>query len=85
LSRARIVIPETKSDLGTLAVAIKTKHLDLGAASPLKDMDWATLGPAIDEASGFDKTATQLAKDAEKATGSRHISHFGCSGGLRPP
>ena len=72
IGRARIVIPENKSDLCTLAVAIKTQHLAMGPASPLKDMDWAQLGPAIDEASGFDKTATPLSKDAEKATGSRH-------------
>ena len=68
---ARIVIPENKSALCTLAAAIKTKHLALGAASPLKDMDWATLGPAIDEAAGFDKSAKQLEKDVEKAYGER--------------
>ena len=72
IGRARIVIPENKSDLGTLAVAIKTQHLAMGPASPLKDRDGAQLGPAIDEASGFDKTATPLSKDAEKATGSRN-------------
>ena len=69
---ARIVIPENKSELCTLAAAIKKKHLDLGAASPLSGMKWDDLGPAIDEASGFDKSATQLAKDAEKAMGNRN-------------
>ena len=68
---ARIVIPENKSELCTLAAAIKAKHTALGAGSPLKDMKWDDLGPAIDEASGFDKSAKQLAKDAEKATGER--------------
>ena len=72
IGRARIVIPENKSDLGTLAVAIQTQHLAMGPASPLKDRDGAQLGTAIDQASGFDQTATPLSKDAEKATGSRH-------------
>ena len=44
----------------------------MGPASPWKDRDWAQLGPAIDEASGFGQTATPLSKAAEKATGSRH-------------
>jgi hypothetical protein len=65
---ARVVIPENKSQA---ASAIKTKHLALGAASPLSGMDWTNLGPAIDEAAGFDKTAKQLEKDTEKAYGER--------------
>jgi hypothetical protein len=44
----------------------------LGAASPLNGMKWDELGPAIDQAAGFDTSAKQLAKDSETATGERN-------------
>ena len=69
---ARVVIPENPSDVCTLAAAVKTKHVTLADASPLKGMKWDDLGPAIDEAAGFDKSAKHLAKDAETATGERN-------------
>jgi hypothetical protein len=68
---ARVVIPENKSAICALAAAIKTKHLAMGAASPLNGMKWDELSPAIDEAAGFDKQAKQLEKDTEKAYGER--------------
>ena len=71
MSKARVMIPTNPSELLQLAQAIKQKHDALGDASPLKSLDWTANGPVIAQATAFDGQATQLRRDAEKATASR--------------
>ncbi len=71
MPKERVVIPTNPSELLQLAQAIKQKHDALGDASPLKSLDWAANGTVIAQATEFDGQATQLRRDAEKATASR--------------
>lgn len=68
----RVDIPRTNpTERLRLAAAILAKHTALAAASPLKDLNWTTVGPTVATATGFDTTAKQLEKDLEKAYGDR--------------
>src|SRR5437660_11608666 len=62
---ARINVPDNSDDFLKLAEDIYAKHQELGASSPLKDLDWSASGPAIEEAKTHDEEAKKLRRKAE--------------------
>lgn len=72
MAKPRVEIPRSnKAERLRLAAAIYAKHVELGASSPLKDLNWTTVGPMANTAIAADTLAKQLERDLEKAYGER--------------
>ncbi len=67
----RIEIPKNPTLFLTLAVKIAAKNTELGDASPLKALDWATMGQKISDAASYDVQATDLHRQGESFTEKR--------------
>ncbi len=80
----RVKIPTDPSERITLAKAISAKHADLGAASPLNDMeDEADYSASLAKADTQDAKADKARKEAETATGERNKHMPAVDGGIR--
>jgi hypothetical protein len=80
----RVKIPTDPSERIKLAKAISAKHADLGAASPLNDMeDEADYASALTNADAQDAKADKARKEAETATGERNKHMPAVDGGIR--
>ena len=80
----RVKIPTDPSERIKLAKAISAKHDDLGAASPLTDMeDEADYASALTSADAQDTIADRARKESETATGERNRHMPAVDGGVR--
>lgn len=70
-NKVKVSIPTDPTALLALLKAVQTKHLALGAASPLAGLNWAEIGPDLAEATAKDNLSDDLYRQAEKATGDR--------------
>lgn len=66
INKVRIVIPKNPKEMLELAAKIYAKNEAVGAQSPLTSLDWADLGPKIQEALEFHNEAEELKKQMEK-------------------
>jgi hypothetical protein len=71
---ARINIPSNPDDLIKLAQSIVAKHTADGAGSPLAALNMADMGTKTTTADTQNQSATQLYRDAEKATQNRDLA-----------
>ncbi len=72
-NRYKIDIPTNPAEAIKLLGTIKKKHEDLGAASPLAGLKWATINPAHAIAEEQDSLSVDLRRKAEAATGARDV------------
>ena len=80
----RVKIPTDPSERIKLAKAIKAKHDELAAASPLSDMeDEAAYTTALSSADVQDAKADKSRKESETATGERNKHMPAVDGGIR--
>lgn len=66
INKVRIVIPKNPKEMLELAAKIYAKNEAVGAQSPLTSLDWADLGPKIQDALVFHNEAEELKKQMEK-------------------
>lgn len=69
----RIPIPVNPSETLKLLRAVKTKHAELAAASPLGGLEWDKITPALERAETQDALSDKFYRDAEKATKERNV------------
>lgn len=70
-NKVKVAIPTDPTALLNLLNAVQTKHLALGASSPLAGLNWADITPDLAEATAKDTLSDDLYRQAEKATGDR--------------
>ena len=61
--KKRVKIPANAAELVALAKRVKDKHTAEGDASALRILDWAQVGPAIDESIVLQERAAQLKRE----------------------
>ena len=72
-NNVRVEIPGDPSELIALAAKIEKKHVDLGTASPLRELeDVATFGPAVARAAEHDGKADEYEGKRETEIGERN-------------
>ena len=71
MKRVSIKIPAKDAELLSLAGKLKAQHEELAKDSPLRDLDWDTFGPAIEQASELDSKADKAHKEGAKFTEQR--------------
>ncbi len=83
-NNVRVEIPGDPSALIALAAKIDARHLALGTASPLKELeDVATFGPAVARAADHDGKADDYEAKRETEIGERNKDVPGVTKGVR--
>lgn len=82
-NNVRVPIPVDPSDAIRLLRAVKDKHTELAAASPLGGLEWNTINPALEAAEEQDELSDRSYRDAEKATKERNLQMPAVSDALR--
>jgi hypothetical protein len=82
-NKYRINIPSNPTEAIELMTAIKAKHEELGATSPLTALDWTKYGIAHTKAEEQDKLSDELRKQSEVATGARDAEMPTVKDGIR--
>ena len=72
MTKPRIKIPASASELIGLAADIQDKHTELGKDSPLALLDWKLIATQIKEAGDAQDTIDKLTKQLEKLTEQRN-------------
>lgn len=70
-NRVRVDLPTKVEDMISLGKAIAAKHAELGAASPLGQLKWDKITPALTAAETAHREAKRLQAQAESATEAR--------------
>jgi hypothetical protein len=73
-NNARVNIPSNPSEQIVLLGKVSAKHTALGASSPLGNLKWTEIGPALAAAKTHDDAAGDLSKQAEKEYRDRDVT-----------